>query len=147
MTKNKNLPYSCREYDWSGMNIWKYFFSYRCNVIGSNMLHRKRMEVISCSRNSGESFCQTELVIWPDAQTNTTATAITTIITTDTILLLLLFLLLSTTITTDINTMLSIQLLLISLSLLLAHDFKTRCQIWCTIEFHRDPISKVLSEW
>ena len=24
---------------------------------------------------------------------------------------------------------------------------KTRCQIWCTIEFHRDPISKVLSEW
>ena len=23
----------------------------------------------------------------------------------------------------------------------------TRCQIWCTIEFHRDPISKVLSEW
>ena len=78
--------------------------------------------MISCSRNSGESFCQTELVIWPDAQTNTTATAITTIITTDTILLLLLFLLLSTTITTDINTMLSIQLLLISLSLLLAHD-------------------------
>ena len=25
--------------------------------------------------------------------------------------------------------------------------FMTRCQIWCTIEFHRDPISKVLSEW
>ena len=25
--------------------------------------------------------------------------------------------------------------------------FRTRCQIWCTIEFHRDPISKVLSEW
>ena len=24
---------------------------------------------------------------------------------------------------------------------------KTRCQIWCTIEVHRDPISKVLSEW
>ena len=24
---------------------------------------------------------------------------------------------------------------------------KTRCQIWCTIELHRDPISKVLSEW
>ena len=23
----------------------------------------------------------------------------------------------------------------------------TRCQIWCTIEVHRDPISKVLSEW
>ena len=23
----------------------------------------------------------------------------------------------------------------------------TRCQISCTIEFHRDPISKVLSEW
>ena len=23
----------------------------------------------------------------------------------------------------------------------------TRCQIWCTIEFHRDPISRVLSEW
>ena len=23
----------------------------------------------------------------------------------------------------------------------------TRCQIWCTIELHRDPISKVLSEW
>ena len=23
----------------------------------------------------------------------------------------------------------------------------TRCQIWCTIEAHRDPISKVLSEW
>ena len=23
----------------------------------------------------------------------------------------------------------------------------TRCQIWCTIEFHKDPISKVLSEW
>ena len=22
-----------------------------------------------------------------------------------------------------------------------------RCQIWCTIELHRDPISKVLSEW
>ena len=28
------------------------------------------------------------------------------------------------------------------------HDgHKTRCQIWCTIELHRDPISKVLSEW
>ena len=26
-------------------------------------------------------------------------------------------------------------------------QFRTRCQIWCTIEFHRDPISKVLSEW
>ena len=25
--------------------------------------------------------------------------------------------------------------------------FKRRCQIWCTIELHRDPISKVLSEW
>ena len=25
--------------------------------------------------------------------------------------------------------------------------YMTRCQIWCTIEFHRDPISKVLSEW
>ena len=24
---------------------------------------------------------------------------------------------------------------------------KTRCQIWCTIELQRDPISKVLSEW
>ena len=24
---------------------------------------------------------------------------------------------------------------------------KTRCQIWCTIELHRDPISKVLLEW
>ena len=24
---------------------------------------------------------------------------------------------------------------------------KTQCQIWCTIELHRDPISKVLSEW
>ena len=24
---------------------------------------------------------------------------------------------------------------------------KTRCQIWCTIEAHRDPISKVLSDW
>ena len=23
----------------------------------------------------------------------------------------------------------------------------TRCQIWCTIELHRDPISKVLLEW
>ena len=23
----------------------------------------------------------------------------------------------------------------------------TRCQIWCTIELHRDPILKVLSEW
>ena len=23
----------------------------------------------------------------------------------------------------------------------------TRCQIWCTIEVHRDPISKVLLEW
>ena len=23
----------------------------------------------------------------------------------------------------------------------------TRCQLWCTIELHRDPISKVLSEW
>ena len=26
-------------------------------------------------------------------------------------------------------------------------EVKTRCQIWCTIVFHRDPISKVLSEW
>ena len=26
-------------------------------------------------------------------------------------------------------------------------QLKTRCQIWCTIELHRDPISKVLSEW
>ena len=25
--------------------------------------------------------------------------------------------------------------------------FGTRCQIWGTIELHRDPISKVLSEW
>ena len=24
---------------------------------------------------------------------------------------------------------------------------RTRCQIWCTIELHRDPISKVLLEW
>ena len=24
---------------------------------------------------------------------------------------------------------------------------RQRCQIWCTIELHRDPISKVLSEW
>ena len=24
---------------------------------------------------------------------------------------------------------------------------KTRCQIWCTIDLHRDPISKVLLEW
>ena len=24
---------------------------------------------------------------------------------------------------------------------------RTRCQIWCTIDAHRDPISKVLSEW
>ena len=24
---------------------------------------------------------------------------------------------------------------------------RTRCQIWCTIELHRDPISKVLSQW
>ena len=27
------------------------------------------------------------------------------------------------------------------------YKLMTRCQIWCTIEFHRDPISKVLSEW
>ena len=27
------------------------------------------------------------------------------------------------------------------------HNYMTRCQIWCTIEVHRDPISKVLSEW
>ena len=27
------------------------------------------------------------------------------------------------------------------------HTYYTRCQIWCTIEAHRDPISKVLSEW
>ena len=30
---------------------------------------------------------------------------------------------------------------------LTAKRILTRCQIWCTIEFHRDPISKVLSEW
>ena len=27
------------------------------------------------------------------------------------------------------------------------HLLTTRCQIWCTIELHRDPISKVLLEW
>ena len=29
----------------------------------------------------------------------------------------------------------------------LGQNITTRCQIWCTIESHRDPISKVLSEW
>ena len=32
------------------------------------------------------------------------------------------------------------------LHLALCQGFRTRCQIWCTIEFHKDSISKVLSE-
>ena len=39
--------------------------------------------------------------------------------------------------------LLSMWCIVLSMHMLL----KTRCQIWCTIEAHRDPISKVLSEW
>ena len=29
---------------------------------------------------------------------------------------------------------------------MIPHEIRTRCQIWGTIELHRDPISKVLSK-
>ena len=45
------------------------------------------------------------------------------------------------------NYVLTVQWLLVlrSSECALQYHYKTRCQIWGTIEFHRDPVSKVLS--